>query len=66
MEIGRLKLGPEHAQMLQALNNPASYHWELCQDAEAIALREECIRVREKIMGHNNPRTLHSINILED
>ena len=59
-------LGPDHPGTLTSRNNLALAYQEAGRAAEAIALHEQTLADRERVLGPDHPDTLTSRNNLAD
>ena len=56
--------GPDHPDTLQSMNNLASFYAKAGRSNEALALREETLRLRKAQLGPDHPDTLQSMSNL--
>ena len=59
-------LGPDHPDTLTSRNNLALAYLDAGRTAEAIALHEQNLAARERLLGPRHPDTLQSRNNLAE
>jgi len=61
-----MKLGADHGDALSSMNNLANCYSAMGRDQEALALREETLKLRKAAFGADHADTLMSMNNLAD
>jgi tetratricopeptide (TPR) repeat protein len=64
LQLRKSKLGPDHPDTLQSMNNLAIRYAEAGRREEALKLSEEVVQLRKSKLGPDHPDTLQSMNSL--
>jgi tetratricopeptide (TPR) repeat protein len=61
LRLRRLKLGPDHPDVVSTMNNLAAAYWAEHRLDRSVPLFEETLKLREKTLGRHHPETLQTM-----